>query len=193
MKYFKKLIGDKCYLSPIHVEDAEQYTEWLNDFDVAVNLVLFERIINVESEKGILEKMSQSGDPIFAIIDKENDNLIGNCGLHNVDHIDRKAEFGIFIGNKTYWNKGFGTEATNLILDFAFNAINLNNIMLEVYAYNKAAIRVYEKCGFKTIGKRRQARFISGCYHDVIYMDILASDYESIYIKKKFNKIINSL
>jgi RimJ/RimL family protein N-acetyltransferase len=190
MKYFKKLIGEKCYLSPMSMKDVEQYTEWLNDFDVTVNLVLFERVISVENEKDILERMIKSDDFVFAIVDKEKDELIGNCGLHRIDSVDRKAEFGIFIGNKEYWNKGYGTEATNLILDFAFNGLNLNNIMLEVYAYNKAAIHVYEKCGFTIIGKRRQARFIGGEYHDVVYMDILASEYESVYIKKNLDKIL---
>lgn len=192
MKYFKKLIGEQCYLSPMNLEDAARYAEWLNDIEVAANLVWLERVINTDREKKILEKMIDSGNPVFAIIDSATDQLIGNCGLHRIDHVDRKAELGIFIGNKNYWNKGYGTEATNLILDFAFNAVNLNNIMLEVYAYNTAAIRVYEKCGFKMIGKRRNARLVAGEYYDIVYMDILASEYESVYIKKNLAKMLGT-
>ena len=71
----------------------------------------------------------------------------------NVNHIFRKAELGIFVGEKEYWGKGYGTEATELLLDFAFNILNLNSIMLIVNSFNERAIKSYEKCGFKLIGK----------------------------------------
>ncbi|MCD6101589.1 MAG: GNAT family N-acetyltransferase [Candidatus Cloacimonetes bacterium] len=184
MKYFKKLIGNKCYLSPINIEDAEKYTEWLNDLEVSKYLSLSREQITLQKEKEILEDMSKTRAQVFGIIDKKTDNLIGNCSLFSINHPNKRAEFGIFIGDKRYWNKGYGTEATKLILDYGFNILNLNSIMLEVYSFNKRAIKSYEKIGFKTIGKRRQAKIIGGKKYDIFYMDILADEFKSIYIKQ---------
>ncbi len=184
MKYFKKLIGEKCYLSPICIEDADQYIEWINDLEVSKNLMMSSSQITLEKEKEILSNMSKNQSQVFGIIDKANDELIGNCSLFSIDHKNGKAEFGIFIGDKSYWNKGFGMEATKLIIDYGFNILNLHNIWLEVYSFNKRAIKSYEKAGFKFLGKRREAKIINGKKYDEIYMDILASEFESVYIKK---------
>ena len=184
MKYFKKIIGDKCYLSPINLEDAEQYTEWLNDLEVSKNLVVSSQSIGLDKEKMILEDMIKRGNQIFAIIDIKTDKLIGNCSLFTIEHEHRKAEFGIFIGDKSYWGKGFGTEATELILDYGFNILNLHNILLKVYNFNKKAIHCYEKAGFHYIGKRRESIIIGGRKYDEIYMDILSNEFKSIYVKK---------
>ena len=64
-----------------------------------------------------------------------------------------------------------------MLLDYSFNILNLNNIMLNVYAFNTRAIRCYRKIGFKEIGRRRQARRIQGKSYDIIYMDILAEEF----------------
>jgi RimJ/RimL family protein N-acetyltransferase len=176
MKYFKKMIGKRCYLSPMNPEDAEKYVTWLNDMEVAQYLTLASHIINRDVEKETLERFARQGDH-FAIVDVETDELIGGCGLLNIDHINRTAEVGIFIGEKGYWGRGYGEEAMRLLLDFAFNILNLHNIMLNVYAYNTRAQRCYRKIGFREIGRRRQARRIQGSSFDVIFMDILAEEF----------------
>jgi RimJ/RimL family protein N-acetyltransferase len=182
MKYFKKVIGERCYLSPISLEDTERYAEMLNDFDVAVNLVVAPQIISVPKEREFVERASKSGY-VFAIVDLATDELLGNCGLDSVDLINRSAECGIFIGNKAFWNKGYGTEAMCLLLDFSFNLLNLNNIMLQVYDFNARAITSYRKCGFKEIGRRRKARILAGTAHDVILMDMVAADFKNGHIR----------
>ncbi|MEJ6951695.1 GNAT family N-acetyltransferase [Natronospora cellulosivora (SeqCode)] len=176
MKYFKKIVGDRIYLSPISLDDVEQFTEWLNDIELTINLTLSTQIFTLEKEKEILDKLSKEGYN-FSIVDKSNDELLGNCGLLNVNQINRNAEVGIFIGNKNYWNKGYGTEAMNLLLDYSFNLLNLNSIFLRVHAFNKRAINCYKKCGFKEIGVRREAYIFGGKKYDQIYMDILASEF----------------
>ncbi len=184
MKYYKKLVGKKCYLSPINVEDADQYCVWLNDLEVSSNLLTFGQQLSLEREKVILQDMIKNNAQIFAIIDADSDKLIGNCSIFRISERNRKAEVGIFIGDKEYWDKGYGTEALSLLIDYGFNVLNLNNIMLEVFSYNKRAIHSYKKVGFKEIGRRREAIIFAGEKHDEIYMDILASEFESIYIKK---------
>ncbi|MGB4722593.1 MAG: GNAT family protein, partial [Defluviitoga tunisiensis] len=82
--------------------------------------------------------------------------------------------------DKEYLSKGYGTEAMELLLDYGFNALNLQNIMLEVFDYNKRAIKAYEKVGFKVIGKRRQAKFFNNKRYDIIFMDILKDEFLNI-------------
>ncbi|MCF7858452.1 MAG: GNAT family N-acetyltransferase [Candidatus Cloacimonetes bacterium] len=191
MKYFKKLIGKKCYLSPINVEDAETYCEWLNNWEIGVNLLTFSQQLSLEREKKILQDMIDNNNQIFAIVDISNDKLIGNCSIFRINLPNRKAEVGIFIGDKSYWNKNYGKEALSLLVDYGFNVLNLNNIMLEVFSFNERAIKCYKKVGFKEIGRRREAFIRAGKKYDEIYMDLLAQDFESIFIKKSQFNLIN--
>jgi RimJ/RimL family protein N-acetyltransferase len=169
------MTGEKCYLSPINTNDAEKFTEWLNDLEVTVNLSLYSAEINAESERSFLNNLSKEHN--YSIIDRETDELIGNCGFMDIDHLNQTAEIGIFIGNKNYWGKGYGTEALTLLIDYGFNALNLHNILLRVYDYNERAIKAYTKAGFKLIGARREALHRNLQKHNIIYMDILSNEY----------------
>jgi RimJ/RimL family protein N-acetyltransferase len=173
--YFRKLVGKKCYLSPMNPDDAEKFTEWLNDLETTVNLLLYNSVINAAGERAFLG--NPSGDHNYSIIDMEKDELIGNCGLMEVDNLNRTAEIGIFIGNKNYWNKGYGTEALKLLLDYGFKALNLHNVLLRVFSFNKRAIKCYEKAGFKIIGKRREALYRNMERHDIVFMDLLDKEF----------------
>jgi RimJ/RimL family protein N-acetyltransferase len=175
--YFKKMLGQKCYLTPIDENDAEKFTEWLNDLEVTRNLMMYHRIINVQNEKGLLEKIAK--DHNYSIIDIKTDELIGNCGYMALDHLNQTGEIGIFIGNKKYWNKGYGTEALQLLLDYGFKALNLHNIGLRVFSFNERAKKSYEKIGFKITGKIREAILRDRKRHDLIFMDILAKEFYS--------------
>ncbi|WP_041367794.1 GNAT family N-acetyltransferase [Natranaerobius thermophilus] len=177
MNYYKKLIGTKVYLSPVNPEDYEKYTEWVNDLEISINLSFAYKIFSEQQEKEMLQQMSKDGYQ-FAVVKKDAEELIGNCGLHNVDLINRSAELGIFIGDKNCWDGGYGVDAVNLLLDYAFNLLNLNSVYLRVHSFNDRAIQCYKKCGFKEIGRRREAYIIGGNKYDDVYMDILASEFE---------------
>jgi len=177
MTYYKKIVGEKVYLSPIDPDDYEKFTGWVNDLEVTLHLTLSPLIINAEKEKEVLEKMSREGYN-FAIIAKETDELIGTCGFLNTNQLHRKAETGIFIGNSDYWNRGYGREAIELLLDYGFNLLNLNSIYIAALSYNHRAIQCYKKCGFKEVGRRREAHIVGKKHYDIVLMDILASEFE---------------
>ena len=173
--YIKKLIGTQCYLSPLNIEDAEQYAVWLNDMEVTENLQLISSIIPVDGERELLKKLAQ--DHNYGIIDKATNELLGNVGFIDINHLHRTAEIGIFSGNKSYWGKGYGREALSLLLNYAFKKLNLHNILLRVYDFNRRAVACYEKVGFKKIGEIRDGLIRNMEYHNIILMDILPADF----------------
>ena len=99
MKYFKKLVGEKVYLSPRRVEDAEKYAEWLNDFETTDYTGRSGQIVTVESEREYLQS-NINAEAVFAIVRLEDDKMIGSAGIESIDHLNRIGTLGIFIGDK---------------------------------------------------------------------------------------------
>ena len=176
MKYFKKIVGERLYLSPINSEDYELYTKWMNDFETAKYITQLTNVVSLDAEKEYLANITSSKYH-FAIVLNEEDRLIGNISLMNVHEVDRNAELGIFIGEATDRNKGYGSEAIKLLLDFSFNYLNFHNIMLKAYSFNERAINAYEKCGFKEFGTWKESHYFDGKYYDEVFMSILKDDF----------------
>jgi RimJ/RimL family protein N-acetyltransferase len=175
MRYFKKLVGEKCYLSPMNPDDYEAFTLWLNDLEVTRNLRLANKSISLPGERDILVQLAQ--EHTYAIVDLQTDTLLGNLGLIDIDSVSRSCGIGIFIGNKDYWGQGYGREALRLLMRYAFDYLNINNIMLTVYEFNERGIRCYRSIGFREIGRRRKCIFREGRYYDHVFMDILAEEF----------------
>lgn len=175
--HHKVLVWEKVYLSPRNSEDYKQYTEWINDLEISIPSGSAHIIKTEIEEKEYLE--GKTNDYNFGIIETKTDKLLGSISLAHVDHINRIAEFGIFIGDKNYHDGGYGSEAIALLLDYGFNILNLNNIRLTTFSYNKRAIRCYEKVGFKMVGKIREGKLIAGQKYDLILMDMLTSEFKS--------------
>ena len=187
MKYFKKIIGERIYLSPRNTEDVEIFTQWLNDFETTDYLGRSGMLVTLDFERKYLENNS-GPDFAFVIVTLEENKMIGTISLEQIDSIDRTATLGIFIGDKDYRDKGYGTEAIRLILDYGFNYLNLNNIQLDLMGFNERALNCYKKCGFKEYGRRRKCKFVNGKFYDKISMDILAEEFNQSYIKNKHIK-----
>jgi len=114
----------------------------------------------------------------FAIEAQESSKYIGDCGINSIDWKNGIASVAIFIGNRDYWGKGYGTEAMKLLLSFIFNQTNLNKVRLNVYSFNERAIKSYEKCGFKREGVLREEIFRDGRYYDILALGILRGEYQ---------------
>ena len=152
----KQIVGKKCYLTPLGLNESDKIAAWQNDLKVQMN---FDLVFTLTSDdvKYFLPETKRTSR-IFGIVVNETDNLIGVAGLHEIDLISRHAMLSIYIGDEEYRGLGFGKEAVSLILDFGFNMLNLHNIGLFVAEFNKGAIKVYEKAGFKHAGRKRQVR-----------------------------------
>jgi RimJ/RimL family protein N-acetyltransferase len=177
MRYFRKITGERLYLSPFDADNDEicsKWAEWMNDRAVADYFGGYHNLVSPAGAKKTLEELKGYR---FAIVLLDADILIGHISLHDIDHLNRNAFLGIFIGEAEHRNKGYGTEAVRLALGYGFNTLNLHNIMLSVHADNGAALASYKKAGFREAGRRREWIFKNGKYIDKIYMDLLEREF----------------
>lgn len=188
MEYYKKIVGDRIYLSPVaYTEEAlDKFTEWMNDFNVTDYTGRSSEITTYLNEKEWLDRTARKTETRdFNIIDIKTNKLIGSVGLVNFKWIPRSATLGIFIGDDEYRSNGYGTEAIKLILEFAFKYLNLHSVNLDLIEANERAHKCYLKCGFKYTGMSRDAIFLNGKYYNKLHMDILESEFEGDYIRNK--------
>ena len=129
---------------------------------------------SMEDEYRWLEQQTSysRGEYQFAVEDFEG-SLVGRCGVIRLDWKNRVAELAIMIGTP-YRGRGYGKEAMGLLCDFCFKEMNLHKLKVSVFAFNKAAIRTYEKNGFVQEGTLRQEIFRNGQYQDVVILSRLA-------------------
>jgi RimJ/RimL family protein N-acetyltransferase len=181
------IVGERVALGPLERAHLPHYLRWINDFPTLRSLAIPPGPMTLEQEAGWFERAATGDMGItFTIYALPDNRPIGNTMLRDIDHRHRTAEFAIMIGEASERGKGYGTEATRLMLDYAFTALGLNNVMLSVYAFNLAGKRAYEKAGFRECGRRRQARWMGGTLWDVIYMECLASEFSSPVLGRIF-------
>lgn len=179
------IYGDRIRFRAVEKEDLPLFVKWLNDPEVRRGILLHNPVSQAE-EDGWYERMLQHSvdEHVMAIDVKESPTETGDdhwkiIGSLAFDHIDwhvRAAEMGILIGDKTYWNRGYGTEAVRLLCLHGFNTLNLNRVFLHVFENNPGAIRAYEKAGFILEGRERQAEYMDGQFIDVLRMSLLKSE-----------------
>lgn len=173
------IIGDQIRFRGIEKEDLPSFVRWLNDPEVKQGLSLLYPLSLAEEEEwfaAMLKKTPRERPMAIEIQPDPQKDIwifVGNCGLFNIDWENRSAEIGIHIGEKGYWDQGFGTKAMRLLLKHGFDNMNLHRIYLRVYESNHRAIRSYEKAGFILEGKLREAQYIDGSYVDVLLMSVL--------------------
>ena len=188
MQYFKKLMGDRIYLSPkgVSEESIKKYTEWMNDFNVTDYIGRTAQIVTLTGEKEWLENCAKNTDnKEFDIVELNSNKLVGTISLEQFSWVNRSSVLGIFIGDKDFRDNGYGAEAINLLLEYGFKYLNLHSIRLDLIAINERAHKCYLKCGFKDTGRSRDAVFLNGKYYDELHMDILESEFDGDYIRNK--------
>jgi RimJ/RimL family protein N-acetyltransferase len=171
--------GEHVYLRPSERADLPTFVRWFTDADVLRNLAM-RAPMSLASEELWFERMLQAQgttDYHFVICLLADGRPIGTIGLHQVDHHNGTAEFGIAIGEKDEWGKGYGTDATRAICTFGFAELRLERIGLYVYADNERGRRAYANAGFVHEGTLRRAHFARGEHHDVHVMGLLCAEW----------------
>lgn len=179
------IIGDQIRFRAIEKTDLPYFVQWLNDPEVKQGLAMIRPLSLAEEEewfKSVLQGPPE-GRPLAIEIqpdpNKDEWVFVGNCSLMNIHWENRSAEVGIHIGEKKYWNQGFGTKAMQLMCRHVFDDLNLHRLWLRVFQTNQRAIRSYEKAGFVQEGRMREAQYLEGKYVDVLIMSILHSDWRN--------------
>jgi len=195
--------GERVALGPMRRDLVPEYTRWLNDLAVARNLGPIRGPVTEEAELAWFERAVANDAAAHFTIYAPADSMhtdpsagvgatgvawrpIGTTALMGIDWRNRTAEFGIMIGVTDAWGRGYSTETTRLMLDYAFTALGLHSVMLRVAAYNLAGLRAYTKAGFQEFGRRHETHRMGGRFWDTIYMECLASEFVSPYLASIF-------
>jgi diamine N-acetyltransferase len=174
------VVGEKVALGALRRDLAGAYARWMNQLDVRRGLG-YRGIATLQSqEKWVEENLEKGakGEPEgveFTIYARSDSTPVGTAGLFKIAHAEGTADFGIAIGERR--GQGLGSEATRLVLDFAFHVLELRNVLLETLAWNVAGLTAYERAGFRRIGIRRGAAVSGGRPTDVVLMDAVREDF----------------
>ncbi len=167
------LSGDRVSLTAISEDDLKVLFEWINDRELVTSSAPFSPVHEAD-HRSWFDAIRQRDDVvIFGIRSTESRSLVGTCQLLNIDLRHRTADLQIRIGVPEARGIGLGTEAVRLLLTHAFRDLDLHRVQLHVMAGNVAAIRVYEKAGFRHEGVLRAAAYLDGARVDVLVMGIL--------------------
>ena len=135
----------RVYLRLMTREDTENIIKWRNSDEVR-NQFIYQKLFTKESHENWIKTMVETGKAVqMIIVLNEGDRPIGSVYVRDIDMEHKKAEYGIFIGETDCYGKGYGTEAAELMCEYAFSYLGLHKLMLRVYAENERAIKSYEK------------------------------------------------
>jgi RimJ/RimL family protein N-acetyltransferase len=183
--------GEKVALGPVRRDMLPLYERWMNDWEVTRGVGRVGPFTTEEEVEWYERASKQSSETVhFNIYELGPEGSptylrpIGTAGLHDINYRHSKGVFGIMIGEKDAWGKGYGTEVAALMLDYGFNVLGLHNISLKVFSFNQYAIRAYERAGFKLAGNVRESHFLFGKRYDDIIMDCLSTEFEGKAIKR---------
>jgi diamine N-acetyltransferase len=172
------LTGERVALRPLTPADAAVLVPWMNDDVVTHFMFTGQRPATVEHvAEDIRHHVQTPAHVVFMVEDRANGTPIGTAGLYDIHLTARKAEFRILIGAADWWNKGYGTEVTELLTFYGFDRLNLNKVWLGVTDENKGGMRAYEKAGFRVEGRLRQELYRNSRYYDAIRMSVLRDEY----------------
>ena len=177
--------GQRVGLGALRHDLIPAYLRWRSDPEVMRGTGAASQVPTVEAIQAWYEQATSPGNTEvhFTIYDLDDLAPVGTALLVRVDQHAGTAEFGLTIGERR--NQGLGTEATRLVLDWAFTVMGLHNILLVTFSWNLPAIRAYSKAGFREIGRRRGAVVTYCQRHDQVLMDAVADEFSDSVLAKQ--------
>ncbi len=174
------MIGEKIYLRPFEHGDLEHLRTWYNDPELRGLICTTEPYSAPKAEQWY-ENLCKDGSRIwFAIALKEDDRVVGECGLLRMFTPWRTTDLTMIVGEPEARGKGYGSEAMRLLLDYAFGYLSFHRVAVGVAGFNEAAIRFYVKHGFRREGIEREGYYYNHRYHDFVMMAILEDEYRQM-------------
>lgn len=162
---------------PPKISEAANFVKWLNDPEITRYISSLGEI-SLAAEKEYLKKMKSEPSKIMWSIYTKAGKHIGSTDLHNLSMQHKRTSWGIMIGDKSEWNKGYGADTLNIVKAYAFDKLGLNRFELEVFHKNAAGIKCYGKCGMKKEGIKRKYFIKPEATYDSIMMSMLRSEYQ---------------
>jgi RimJ/RimL family protein N-acetyltransferase len=170
------LTGESVRLEPLSTAALDDYLPALTDPEVT-RLTGTHAGFHPAAIRIWLETRQQQHDRAdWAVLRKADGAFLGEAVLNDFEPDNACANYRIWLAGPAVFGRGYGTEATRLVLDYALGTVGLHRVSLGVYDFNPRAKRVYEKCGFIPEGRRRDALCWDGEWHDEILMSVLATD-----------------
>ena len=167
--------GSLVRLRALENSDLIPLTDFSNDYAVmrgASGAILYPSTAEDTGRDMSRSTSYTSGEYQFAIETKEHKRFIGKCGFTRVNWKNRLAELAILIGDGAYRGKGYGEDAVRLLIRFGFEEMNLRKLEAYVFDFNEAALRCYEKCGFRREAVLKKEMYREGAYHDVVILTL---------------------
>lgn len=171
------LSGTKTYLRILEETDLDRTLKWINDPDLMILMGVRGPRTAIMQKKWFEELNLDSTKIVFAICLKESNEHIGNASLYSIDPIHRNAGLSIFIFDKAYHHQGYGMDAIILLLEYAFDYLNLHRIYCKTRSDYKEAMNLYRKLGFCEEGILRQHEYNYGMFVDKIFMGLLKTEF----------------
>jgi RimJ/RimL family protein N-acetyltransferase len=174
----KVIQGKSIVLRPLDPADVKSIARWHNDPEIMA-LFALTRTGSEQYWSEWLEKRLVSPNALyFGIVKKDGDRLIGHIHLEEIYWSHRLCrDIGIIIGEKDEWSKGYGTEAMELMMGYAFGELGLHRLELMTFDFNERGMKVWKKCGFRQEGVMRRARLANGDWRDLIFYALLEDEY----------------
>ena len=176
-----RLEGTLVVLRPHVPANLKAFERWYSDAEVA-RLTRYQDgpMRRDEIERFFAARVVGPDSLALAVHVRSTDRLIGTCAFSQLDGDNGSALYHITIGEKDTWGRGYGTEATQLMLRHAFERLSLHRVALSVFEFNQRAIRSYRRCGFQVEGRAREAIWREGRWWDEITMSILEPEWRAL-------------
>jgi diamine N-acetyltransferase len=178
--------SERVALGPLRRDLVATYHRWHNDVATARTYVLRQPTTLEQEEALYAELTADTRHALFTVYERASWRAVGTAHLKEIDHRQRRAVFGVLIGEPDARGQGYGTEVARLMLDYAFTVLGLHSVMLTCHEYNLAGRRAYEKAGFREFGRRRQSHWMGGRWWDEVYMECLATRFVSPVLGRIF-------
>jgi RimJ/RimL family protein N-acetyltransferase len=170
------VLGEQVALTSLGAGDLPVMFRWINDRSEVLWNASYRPVTEAQHAEWFDAIQRRKDTVIFGIRLLDTQRLIGSCQLHSINNIHRSAELQIRLGESKGRGHGYGTEAVQLLLDFAFKDLNLHRVYVHVLGTNERALRLYAKVGFLREGTLREAAHINGRYVDIVLLGILRDE-----------------